>query len=229
MSGQNRSGDGSCKPCEPGSYTSSTNTTQCTSCPAGKSTRAAGSTDVTMCEPCETGKYSLPGTPCTACLSGKFADAATVVGQRGTLVATESNLLHSFAATQPPRFWGSSACATCAAGTFSHEGASVCSPCPYGSLSPAGSGNLSACTCKPGFYGEDGETCRPCPSGTFKDEAGAMACTACAEDFGWSPTASRDSRSCESNRRHGFHRMLLNASACSETCHAESSAPFRPP
>jgi hypothetical protein len=60
---------------------------------------------------------------------------------------------------------GPSACAWCAAGTFSGSGASVCVQCPYGThrvhASPLG--------------------CQPCPMGSYAPDARSSACVACAD------------------------------------------------
>jgi len=157
-------------------YTAAGDGVACTACPAGTAKVATGAT---ACVACTAGKYaaaagsgvcvSCPASTPVSCVSRIACYASGVQGQcpcdAGSTGGSGS----------------AGACTPCAIGTFkTSAGVGTCAPCPAASSSPAGSSLLTACTCKPGFYGPNGGACQGCAVGSYKTVSGAASCTPCA-------------------------------------------------
>ncbi|GMI19245.1 hypothetical protein TeGR_g2190 [Tetraparma gracilis] len=114
-----------CRPCSPGTFSSSSSQAECELCPAGSFNPSTGSTSVSECEMCPAGTSSyLQGSPtsnnCQPCTRGSFSSA------------------------------GAASCSPCPAGTYdSTRGAAAslddCAVCPDGLHSLPGSTAASDC------------------------------------------------------------------------------------
>ena len=148
--------DGSCRPCESGSFQTEVGATACVPCPAGSYIAAKGST---ACSPCSAGGYCADVGASSAsvfqlCQPGTWSD---IIG------------LNS-----------SSGCQSCGIGTYQPiTGASSlasCLPCPLGTASSAI--GVGACKlCEPGKYqpNKQASSCLPCEEGSYCTEGAAAA------------------------------------------------------
>ena len=115
----------------------------CTACVAGMVKPEIGNS---ICTPCGDGSTSLPG-------SVYYDECLCTAGRRSV----------------------GDACSLCDEGSYKpFAGNNSCVSC-HASMTTLGSGSLelSACVCKPGYYGvdggaADGSGCPQCPTGTFK-------------------------------------------------------------
>jgi hypothetical protein len=151
-----------CVVCPPGSRSTVSQAPSCTSCPAN--TFNAGGNDA--CEPCPANYFSTAGSgKCVRCPAGQV---------RGTSEAS----CHTCGNGKFAAPCDSTACATCAAGTYATDGAYFCSTCPAGTFSAAGASSCS--TCAAGTYSASGaSSCTTCPTG-LSSAAGATHLLACA-------------------------------------------------
>jgi hypothetical protein len=99
---------------------------------------------------------------------------------------------------------GASTCSACLQGQFKGiTGAASCIACDANSTAPAGSDGGDDCLCDVGFTGSlTGTTslsgsCTLCGAGTFKDDAGVAACTACPGNSGTNGETGRTVCKCD--------------------------------
>jgi hypothetical protein len=82
-------------------------------------------------------------------------------------------------------------CAICPPNKFCRE--TMAYDCPPNQISNAGSLVSTACRCRPGYYGADGEGCTSCPINSFC--SGGLSISECRENYE-SPSASNSSLDC---------------------------------
>ncbi|GMH51290.1 hypothetical protein TL16_g00978 [Triparma laevis f. inornata] len=157
--------DNVCAPCQPGHFTSNTDSDYCNACPSGKFQALAGKDS---CNNCPAGKSSNDGiamTSCMNCPAGKFAGAS-----------------------------GSAQCENCDTGKVSDAGAFGCRVegddtggemvCPAGMFKD--STNDGDCKhCHPGKYSSavGSNVCTQCATNTYQDIRGSTSCKACEDGF----------------------------------------------
>ena len=180
-----------CVGCGPGKYKPGTGSGSCLECGPGKYSDRISVTSEAACVKCAADTYSpataaISAATCLACKPGAVAPA-------GSSFKTDCKCSSGFsgydggpcmsctAGTYKPTV-GSSACTLCQAGTYSQSTAAItsstCNECPSDSASSAGSGSVLDCQCLPG-YAPQGNGCAACLSGSYKEDAGNVACTAC--------------------------------------------------
>jgi len=87
----------------------------------------------------------------------------------------------------------------------------MCFPCPQYSTSPEYSTGITACQCKYGYTGNNGDPCTLCKAGTFKAVLGSVACTDCTAGT-YSAAGSTTDTSCKCNAGY----TGANGGACSQ-------------
>ena len=147
--------------CQPGQFVGSDNT--CQTCAPG--TASAGGS-VTFCVACAAGSYSNAGSAsCSQCPANTFSATSgsascTACDAGYTSAAGSATCTQQVFTCAPGQFLFGTACASCAAGSFSSGGtATSCSACTVGTYSSAGS-----------------SACLSCPAGTTSGAA-AATCT----------------------------------------------------
>ena len=147
----------------------------CTACVAGMVKPEIGNG---ICTPCGEGSTSLPG-------SVYYDECMCTAGRRSV----------------------GNACSLCEEGSYKpFTGNNSCVSC-HNSMTTLGSGSLelSACVCKPGYYGvdggaADGSGCSQCPTGTFKSTTeSAVECTSCPDNSFTSTTGNVAENACQCN------------------------------
>ena len=225
---KNITGSNTCLLCEAGTYSGESgliSSDNCTLCPIGSTSAGAGSNSASNCT-CNLG-YTLEGSKCVACVTGKFKD--TIGAQNCT--ECPDHLLSPLASTSATNcrcgvgYTGPNgvACTPCAAGTYKDvNGSAPCTLCPGGtystattqvsnatcSLCPAhmssssGSSSLGNCSCNIGYTGDGTDNCIECAAGKFKDAVGMLPCSNCPAGKYSNVTAVRtlvDCKDCPSN------------------------------
>ena len=163
---------GSCQPCQPGTYKSSRITSSCDTCPPG-STSTAGSErcscpagmfwNGTICDPCPPGSVSQYGAiDCTSCPSGSVA----------LLGGTTCSCSGGNAWEWNNGIYGS--CQPCFAGTYKNSEVGSCVRCPSGYTSVTGSDH---CLCDPGTFWNR-TSCYNC-TGSSVSNHGFLHCLLC--------------------------------------------------
>jgi hypothetical protein len=151
--------NGSCTPCNPGTFSPYAGSSKCSQCPAGTYSENGASS----CTACIAGTYSLASSSkCTACdpgyISGAGANICTACGP-GTKSSADRK-----------------SCQPCTAGTISLGKTAVCTPCDSPSYSPEGAAEC----CNTGYYySVKNRKCEECPLDFYNDDAGATSCKPC--------------------------------------------------
>lgn len=135
---------GPCSACSAGAYKETQGTDECTTCGAGTSSTALAATTAATCAACAAGSYnpSAAQTACQPCAAGQYVTGQGFLSCVGCGTGVYST-------------GGASACANCAAGTFSAASqataAASCASCGTGYYAVAGSTACSACGACPYF------------------------------------------------------------------------------
>ena len=162
------------------------------SCAAGtKQTGLCGGTDPGTCTPCLAGS-SYPSARtrqiglngCTYCTYGTYQPASGQPNCISCAAGTYNNVNNVY----------TTACKTCASGTFSGTGKSSCTSCTTGGWSDAGASSCTYCpngqapvstgsrtcaACAAGSYSQGGAPCASCSSTTYAVGTGNAACLTC--------------------------------------------------
>ena len=174
------SGYSVCTNCGTGTESIVAGASSCTNCPIGKSKSTAGEIVVgatyagELCVSCAQGKYGASNglSACADCDTGKYSDIT-----------------------------GASACTTCEIGQYGPlKGVSACTTCPDYASSPSSSTSVTACTCNPGYNGQNGGVCTRCPVGTYKSVSGNATCTPCAVGTSNGLTAQPTCNTCSAGK-----------------------------
>lgn len=178
--------DGSCVPCQAGSYCSGG---VVFSCPAN-SISPQGATLVTDCA-CKEGYTGSNGSSCNVCRQGTYKNS---IGEDTCAQCPAGTASNVTAAKSHQN------CTPCTAGTFSIAGSTVCTPCQPAYYSANGSESCTACdggtyakmgsstctACSPGTYGSstpgnDPSTCFSCLAGRASAVMGATNSSVCVK------------------------------------------------
>jgi hypothetical protein len=132
----------------------------------------------------------------------------------------------------------SGGCSACAANSYKDaQGDVVCTVCPASAESPAAATAVAQCACPLGYTGDAhvGVDCSECPADTFKDSAGAAACTDCP-DHAAAPALSDAAGDCACNAGYAGQPpgacelcapgtyAAAGSTACA-SCNAEQTSP----
>jgi hypothetical protein len=132
----------------------------------------------------------------------------------------------------------SGGCSACAANSYKDaQGDVVCTVCPASAESPAAATAVAQCACPLGYTGDAhvGVDCSECPADTFKDSAGAAACTDCP-DHAAAPALSDAAGDCACNAGYAGQPpgacelcapgtyAAVGSTACA-SCNAEQTSP----
>jgi hypothetical protein len=204
-----------CVACAAGRYSTTTGApleSECVRCEAGKYSTTVGAASESTCIGCPAHAHSPSGSDagvdclcnagytgadggeCSACVPGKFKDAAgsascTECAPGRYLTTAGAYLPEACVKCSPGTFSTTSGadspetCLACAAHTYSTtEGApnaSFCLQCPQHASSPPGTSVLTGCRCDLGYYGPNGVACEICAPDTYADALGTAACKTC--------------------------------------------------
>jgi len=190
--------DGLCKSCATGKYAAA-GALACLDCPAG----TFSSLDDVMCVACPSGTYSPAssgspaaclcnmgytgdgdGTPCYACLPGKFKE----INGTGPCAHCPAG---KYSAAR-----GASTCLDCPEGSYNSTDNAMCVACPSGTYSPVSSFSPAACRCGMGFEGDGEVGCTACPVGKFKETDGSGTCMLCPKGQYTEMTGATSINSC---------------------------------
>jgi len=175
----------------------------CQICPAGTNSSIMGATSLSDCEVCPEGTYAPEGaSTCRDCppntvsneRSTQHVDCKCAPGSNGPdggpCLVCSAGLFKPVNGTAP--------CDPCEAGKYSEYAtkSSSCNHCPPNADSPSQSDAVTDCTCKAGYYGDDGTPCTACGQGTFKNRTGADPCTDCGAGYYNSLLALNSSSGC---------------------------------
>ncbi|EQC41316.1 hypothetical protein SDRG_01291 [Saprolegnia diclina VS20] len=180
-----------CTPCGLGTYASATGAAGCTPCPLDTITLATAATTSTLCVSCPIGSQrSLASATCEACPPGTHRLSATA----GCILCPYGTYTSSLADAQNPQCIGcspmtfsnnvgSTACTSCAPGTYALNQWAACLPCspacPIGRnggvCSYHGTCSYGGCSCSDGFSGVACQTLAPgLPSTTAANASGVL-------------------------------------------------------
>ena len=169
------SGDAACSKCSAGQYSTAVGATSdvCHGCPSNSNAPEASDEEVDCT--CNAGWTGPDGSPCTACVAGKYkitlGDAACSNCGKGKYSSIANSTSEG-------------TCKSCIAGKYSTIEGNIkpldCNLCPANSYSPHESTALTDCTCNAGHKGPDGGGCTGCTQGFYKETTGSDACTSCA-------------------------------------------------
>jgi hypothetical protein len=141
-----------------------------------------------VCNAGFTGSRDAVGTPCHACVAGKYKDTNGSMPCTPCVAGTFSAALNATADStcepcKPGKYTdqhAATACAECTGGKFANVSMrTVCYACPANSNSVAGSNAIANCSCNLGYWGPDGGTCIQCVAGKYKPVAGSHVCSSC--------------------------------------------------
>ena len=169
---------GVCQQCAKAKYKSTMGSQSCSWCPVNTYTDFFGATACLNC-PTHSTNFKVGGlnrsedrADCK-CFPGYSSDGKSVFACNACPAGTWKSID------------GPAPCTSCQAGKYSTETASisedVCRDCPRQSNSPAGSGEITGCTCNPGYTNPPGTNCSKCSAGTYKPAQGAQSCTLCGQ------------------------------------------------
>ena len=162
------------------------------SCAAGtKQTGLCGGTDPGTCTPCLAGS-SYPSARtrqiglngCTYCTYGTYQPASGQPSCISCAAGTYNNVNNAYTtacktcASGTFSGTGKSSCTSCAIGGWSDAGASACTYCPNGQA-PVSTGSRTCVACAAGSYSQGGAPCVSCSSGTYAQGTGNAACLTC--------------------------------------------------
>lgn len=161
--------NGTCQPCETGTYSSGGTASTCTVCAAGMSLNNG------VCSACPPGKFSSKDgqTLCNDCGKGTYSDTP---GASVCLSCTAGN--YQDAEGQP-------SCKKCPKGMYqSTVGKDKCVECPAGKFSDS-DGSPYCSSCKPGEYQDKGgqSKCIKCPKDSYSDKISQSGCTKCPDGY----------------------------------------------
>jgi hypothetical protein len=170
--GYTRSDSGLCNACAAGTHKNTTGDASCTACGVSTYSVSVGAVSEDTCSNCPTNTFAAYGsdelTDCI-CLSGYF-------GNDGTACT-------SCTAGTYKENYGSAVCIPCKVDTYSNTTAANspdnCLICPGNTFSVTGSTEITHCTCKTGYTGNNGTVCMSCAAGTYKNTTGSSVCTYC--------------------------------------------------
>jgi hypothetical protein len=139
-----------CANCPAGRFGNFSSLTKRFDCPAGYSS-ISGSTNPFDCTLCGIGKYSFPGSACSVCPKGRFANDTTL--------SDCLNCELGYYSTE-----GSSDCSACDPGKFGVDPSKPCAQCPNGFF--ADSNRLAKLSCLVGLFSSSKElkNCLTCIS-----------------------------------------------------------------
>ena len=202
--------DGSCKPCEAGTYSKTSDTAQCKDC-------------YTICATCPDGEFSgNAASGCTKCPAGTIPNS------------DKTSCINCLAGEYSDE--GSNTCSDCTGDTISAAGSAMCAECKgnthanYDHTACVGCNAASDCVlttgvesiqcsksnicevtkCKAGYELNDGQ-CEPCEAGTYSN-AGATSCSACG-DGQFSGNAASSCTKCPAGTYTTDHVQCTNCPA----------------
>ncbi len=189
-----------CLPCIPGKANNLTGQLECEACAENT---FAGGPEMIACQSCGHGQYApgsgsatcfscdagKAGTPCTACVAGRY---------RGGADNAEACMLCPKGFSQPDNrsaaclpcipgrannLLGQTECQMCPEDTFTSSAKQPeCISCPAG-RSTASPGSASCGDCAPGTYIAPDGACEDCPRGYYQPESNQNTCLPCQQGF----------------------------------------------
>ncbi|KRX15830.1 Fibropellin-1 [Trichinella nelsoni] len=154
--------NGTCRPCENGTYQDLNGQINCKRCPAGTYTLHEGATMVEHCQPvCDNGMFSESGiVPCQQCPKDTYSSPNKEGGYRKCESCPKNTFTNDVGASDI------SMCKeSCPGGYFSFSGLQPCSPCPKNFYQP-----------------ERGQSaCIECPKDRYTENSGAVLENECLE------------------------------------------------
>ena len=162
---------GPCVACDRGSYKPTSGSDSCRSCASGKYLDTAAGT---ICIECPAQTTSLEG-------QGHLHNCSCIPGYTGPDGQSDCEAcpIGTYKDTM-----GSQECHLCPPATYSgatgNDNVSLCRICPAQMSSAEGSISITACSCREGYTGMNGDACLPCVPGSYKAIRGSSKCIQCA-------------------------------------------------